>query len=89
MTKIISILLSIAFEQSLRSHWKQVAIFFKLQSFSQGISELTPKQLEMHACLFSNVATDAMVLKHQAIRTHSADKISIVLDKFHTEILHL
>ena len=49
---------------------------------------LTPKQLETHGCLLSAGATDAVVLKHQVISTHSADKILIVLDQFHTKILH-
>ena len=39
---------------------------------------LTHKQLEKHECAFNSVATDALVLKHQAIRTHSADSILIV-----------
>ena len=34
---------------------------------------LTHKQLEKHGCVRSNVATDALVLKHQGISTHSAD----------------
>ena len=50
---------------------------------------LTPKQLETHGFLLNYAATDALVLKHQAINTHSADKIIIVLDQFHTEILYL
>ena len=33
----------------------------------------THKQLEMHMCVISTVATDALVLKHQAISIHSAD----------------
>ena len=33
-------------------------------------------------------AYSALWLKHQAISIHSADKISIVLDQLHTEILH-
>ena len=41
---------------------------------------LTYKQLEMHACVLSNVATDAVVLNHQAISTLSADYIFIALD---------
>ena len=41
----------------------------------------------MHACLSGNVATDAQVLQHQIMNTHSADKISIVFDQFHAEIL--
>ena len=35
--------------------------------------ELTPKHREMHGCIVSTVATDAMVLKHQAISIHNAD----------------
>ena len=49
----------------------------------------TLKQLEMHGCILSTLATDALVLKHQAISIHSADKIFIVLDHFHAKILHL
>ena len=41
---------------------------------------LTHKQLEMYGCIFSPVATDALVLKHQAISIHSADWIFIVLN---------
>ena len=35
----------------------------------------------------STVATDVLVLKHQAICTHSVDWIFIVLDQFYIEIL--
>ena len=39
------------------------------------------KQLEMHGCALSTVATDGLVLKNQAISsTHSADQIFILLD---------
>ena len=34
---------------------------------------LTHKQLEIHGCVLSTVATDALVLKYQAISVHSAD----------------
>ena len=34
---------------------------------------LTLKHREMHGCVFSTVATDALVLKHQAISIHNAD----------------
>ena len=47
---------------------------------------LTPKQLETNGCTLTTVATDALVLKHQAISTHSSDEIFIVLDQFHTKI---
>ena len=35
--------------------------------------DLTRKQLETHGHILSTVATDALVLKHQAISIHSAD----------------
>ena len=50
---------------------------------------LTPKHWETHGCVVSTVATDALVLKHQAISIHNADQIFIVLDQFHIRILHL
>ena len=34
---------------------------------------LTHKQLKIHGCILDAVGTDALVLKHQAISTHSAD----------------
>ena len=40
---------------------------------SLGHNELTPKHRETHGCLVSTVATDALVLKHQAISIHNAD----------------
>ena len=50
---------------------------------------LTHNWLKTHGCVISTETTDALVLKHQAISSHSADEISIVSDQFHTEILHL
>ena len=35
--------------------------------------DLTPKHQETHGCVVSTVATDALVLKHQAISIHNAD----------------
>ena len=35
------------------------------------------------------MATDALVLKHQAIGTHSADNIFIVLGQFHIQNITL
>ena len=32
----------------------------------------THKELEMHGCVVSIIAADALVLKHQAISNHSA-----------------
>ena len=37
------------------------------------IIPLTYEQLEMHGYVLSTVATDALVLKHQAINIHCAD----------------
>ena len=39
----------------------------------------------MHECVVSTVATDALVLKHQAISILSADKIFVKVDQLHTE----
>ena len=39
---------------------------------------LTHKQLEKHGCIINTVATDNLVLKHQAISIHSADKTFLV-----------
>ena len=46
------------------------------------INILTHEQLEMHGCMLSTVATDALVLKHQAISMHRAGKIFLDLDEF-------
>ena len=46
---------------------------------------LTPKHRETHVCVVSTVATDGLVLKHQAISIHNADLTFIVLDQFHTK----
>ena len=43
----------------------------------------------MYGCVLSFVGTDVLVLKHQAISTHSADKILIVLDQIYAKILYL
>ena len=40
---------------------------------SSVVSLLTHKHLETHGCVVSTVATDALVLKHQAISIHIAD----------------
>ena len=38
-----------------------------------GSTRLTPKHRETHGCVVSTVATDALVLKHQAISIHNVD----------------
>ena len=53
------------------------------------ITGLPHKRQEMHGRIISTVATAALVLKHQAISSHSADEIFIVPDQFHTKILYL
>ena len=40
---------------------------------TKNINNLTNKHLEMHAYVVSTMATDALVLKYQAISIHSAD----------------
>ena len=64
-------------------------IFMYDFSFVIAFSILTHKHLEMHVCILNTVATDALVLKQQAISIHSADPIFFVLDQFHTEQFHL
>ena len=49
---------------------------------------LTHKQLEMHACIFSTVVTDALVLKNQAINIQSAEQIFIALEQFHSKHIY-
>ena len=50
---------------------------------------LTLKHQEAHGHVVSTVATDALVLKHQAISIRNADQIFISFDQFHTKTLHL
>ena len=50
---------------------------------------LTHKQPETNGCVLSTVPADSLVLKHQAISSHSADEIQIWLNQFHTQLLHL
>ena len=47
-----------------------------------ALNMLTHKQLEQHGCIPSTLATDALVLKHQAIITHSADEYSLHWNNF-------
>ena len=54
-----------------------------------NVQGLTHKQLVAHWYVPSSVATDALVLKHQAIDIHNADYKFIVLDQFHTQIFQL
>ena len=53
-----------------------------------ALIQLTPKHRETHGCVVSTVATDALVLKHQAISILSTDLTFNLLDQFHMEILH-
>ena len=55
----------------------------------KGLHGLTHKWLEIYGCIISTLDTAVLVLKHQAISTHSADKLFIILDPFHIKILHL
>ena len=51
------------------------------------MKNLTLKHREMHGCVVSTVATDALVLKHQAISILSPDLTFNLLDQFHKKIL--
>ena len=50
---------------------------------------LTHKHPETHECILNTVATDALVLKHQVISTHSAEQICIALDQYQIKLFHL
>ena len=58
-------------------------------SMKPYVISLTLKHRETHGCVVSTVATDALVLKHQAISIHNPDYTFIALDQFHMKILHL
>ena len=51
----------------------QVNPIFLWVTWNLPVSYLTLKHRETHGCLVSTVATDALVLKHQAISIHNAD----------------
>ena len=55
--------------------------FGKWRPFCLSLNVLTLKYQEMHEYKVSTVATDALVLKHQAISIHNADYTFIVLDQ--------
>ena len=44
-----------------------------------------PKHLQMYGLLLCTEATDAPMLRNQAITIHSADQIFFVLDQFHSK----
>ena len=50
---------------------------------------LTRNQLKTQGCVIRTMAADALELNHQAISIQSAEQGIVVLDQFHTEILHL
>ena len=51
----------------------QVNPIFLWVTWNLPVSYLTLKHWETHGCVVSTVATDALVLKHQAISIHNAD----------------
>ena len=60
-----------------------------MNCYEENWSVLTHKQLETLGCILSTVATDALVLKHQAISIYNAEKIIAALQQFHTKTLQL
>ena len=50
-----------------------IQVWYKLFHKHNIMGQLTHKQLQMQGCSLSAAATDAMVLKHQAISIHNAD----------------
>ena len=52
---------------------KQYVYYIETGSWMKVYNKLAPKHWEMHGCVVSTVATDTLVLKHQAISSHNAD----------------
>ena len=61
---------------------KSQLLSVKWQPFCSGLHVFTHKQLEMHASVVNTVATDVLVLKHQAISIHSAEYIYLYIYSF-------
>ena len=53
--------------------WWKCKLVFMFSKTNSSWHELTHNQLEMHGCVLTTVATDALVLKYQVISIHSAD----------------
>ena len=51
----------------------QISFKFVLNCLIDNESALSHKQMETLGCILGTVATDALVLKHQAFSIHSAD----------------
>ena len=65
---------------------KQGTCRYTLEPFDPWNNPFTLKQLDTHGVL-GTLATDALLLKHQALSINNADEIFIVFDQFHTKIL--
>ena len=61
------------------THWQLNQVLVSIVWIITDLS-LTHKRLEMHGCVIGTVAADALVLKHQAISSNSADNIFTVSD---------
>ena len=70
-----------AFDIPFSSTLKQYTFYIEIQCWEDTDmltllylcqTSLTHYQLETHGCILSTLATDTLVLKHQAISTHSA-----------------
>ena len=62
---------------------------FSIEVIAEQYVILTFEPWERHGCVVSTVATDALVLKHQAISIHDVYLTFIILDRFQIKILHL
>ena len=63
--------------------YHDISRFIQHPGFYRCKPSLTHKQLETNGCVLDTVTTDALVLRHQVISTHSADQMFTVLDRFH------
>ena len=79
--KVKTVLIKVLFNGFLSPPSKSIAV----GQWWNPVKMSSPKQLEIHGCLLSTVATDGLVLKRQAISSHIADKIYIILDQLYSK----
>ena len=60
------------------------SLILVINTWVQGY-QINPWTTGMHVCTLSTVATDTLVLKHQAISIQSTDQIFIALVQFQTK----
>ena len=68
--------------------FKHAMLFQRVDDIATRLG-FTHKHLGTNGCVFSTLATDTLVLQHQAISINCMDQIYFAFDQFHTKIWHL